>query len=201
VRELRQLPQIDDLPLQGQLKKLAEQNVTTQLGPACEAFCDGWFKTFPKMGDAYYYRAHVRQRLGNAAGARADYENAVRLGTNFPAEAQTGVAIRVAETTRHAGPAPQPEAAAPSDSIAAQVVSKGVFAAKAPAGVSEVAWRGVLQNGATRSSAGRCSRRTRKCAVTGSDAEPPWRSRGSTGRAVGIPNAIPMRPTCGRSST
>lgn len=44
------------------------------------------------MGDAYYYRAHTRRHLGDAAGAKADYEQALKLGTNFPDEARVGIA-------------------------------------------------------------------------------------------------------------
>lgn len=132
---------IDDQPYRDTLKQLAAANRKAALTPACEAFCDELVKAFPKMGDAYYYRAQVRRHLGNAAGAKADYEKAIQLGTNFPAEAQAGVARK---------PAADPAGAA---DMAAQVVSKGVFAAKKPAGVSEVAWRGCSSGAAVRTSA------------------------------------------------
>jgi len=83
---------IDDQPYKDTLMKLADASKSAKLGPPVEAFCDELVKAFPKMGDAYYYRAHVRQRLGNAAGAGADYEKAIQFGTNFPAEAQAGAA-------------------------------------------------------------------------------------------------------------
>jgi hypothetical protein len=140
---------IDDQPYHQTLAKLAEANKTATLGPACEAFCDELVKAFPKMGDAYYYRAHVRQRLGNASGARADDEQALKLGTNFPDEAQAGIANPVLASGGRvvAGAPGVPEVSRPplATDITAQVVSKGVFAAKPPPGVSDVAWRGVLQ--------------------------------------------------------
>jgi hypothetical protein len=154
---------IDDQPYRETLKKIAAANNKPALTPECEGFCDELVKAFPKMGDAYYYRAHVRQRHGNAAGAKADYEKAVQLGTNFPAEAQDAMHQEQ----------PGVEAAGPSD-LAAQVVSKGVFAAnlKKPAGVFEVAWRGVLQRRGNEDFRQKLLKAYGgKCAVTGSDAE------------------------------
>jgi len=168
---------IDDQPYRDTLRQLAEADRKNVLGPACEAFCDELVKAFPKMGDAYYYRAHVRRRLGNAAGAKADYEKALQLGTNFPAEAQAGAANPgLASPGGHAGGLPKkPGVDTPgSPGIAAQVVSKGVFAAnlKKPAGVSEAAWRGVLRRRGSEDFRQKLLKAYGgRCAVTGSDAE------------------------------
>jgi hypothetical protein len=179
---------IDDQPYKDTLRRLAEANRKAGLTPACEAFCDELVKAFPKMGDAYYYRAHVRQRLGNAAGAKEDYGKALKLGTNFPDEARAGAADPSppkASPGRQAGgasPAPatvtEPTAehafGSGGDSLAAQVVSRGLFAAnlKKPAGVPEAAWRGVLQRrGGEEFRQRMLAVYGGKCAVTGSDAE------------------------------
>lgn len=156
---------IDDQSYTETLKKLADGNAKAKLSPACEAFCGELIKAFPKMGDAYYYRGHVRHHLGDAAGAKADLEQAIKLGTNFPDEARALQA-----------PASAPKAAAPSGSgggIAAQVVAKGVFAGKAPAGVSVGAWQGVLQRrGPEEFRQTMLKAYGGKCAVSGADAEP-----------------------------
>ena len=177
---------IDDQPYKDTLKKVAGANKKPAPSPACEAFCDELVKAFPKMGDAYYYRAHVRQRLGNAAGAKADYEKAIQLGTNFPAEAQAGAADPSPPKAKPAGVTPSPHPATVTeptephafgtggDSLAAQVVSKGVFAAnlKKPAGVSEVVWRGVLQRRGNEDLRQKLLKAYGgRCAVTGSDTE------------------------------
>jgi hypothetical protein len=113
---------IDDQPYKDTLAKLADANKNAKLGPAVEAFCDELVKAFAKMGDAYYYRAHVRQRLGNATGAKADYEQAIKLGTNFPDEARAGAANPTVPASRTSKPAaatsPPPAAVDASDSIA-----------------------------------------------------------------------------------
>src|SRR5262249_26137640 len=131
---------IDDQPYKDTLKKIADANKSAKLGPPVEAFCDELVRAFPKMGDSYYHRAHVRRRIGKPTEAKADYAKAIQLGTNFPDEAQAGIANPgMATSGRQAG--------GESDAIAAQVVSKGVFAShlKKPAGVSDASWRGVLQ--------------------------------------------------------
>ena len=58
---------IDDQKYTETLAKLAAANGKTELSPACVKFCDGLVAAFPKMGDAYYYRAHTRQHLGRTA--------------------------------------------------------------------------------------------------------------------------------------
>ena len=98
-----------------------------------------------------------------------DYEQAIKLGTNFPDEARAGTA----------GPPPQAqggdkkqEPEKSTGGIAAQVVAKGVFAGKPPTGVSDVAWRGVLQRrGAEDFRQKVLSAYGSKCAVTSADAE------------------------------
>lgn len=82
---------IDDQKYTDTLKELAAANAKAKPSPACVAFCDELVKAFPKMGDAYYYRAHTKQHLGDAAGAKADYEQAIKLGTTFPDEANAGM--------------------------------------------------------------------------------------------------------------
>lgn len=152
---------IDDQPYRATLRQLAEVHKGATLSAECEAFCDELVKAFPKMGDAYYYRAHVRQHLGNAAGAKADYEQALKLATNFADEARS----------RLSGVGNQESGKAKSD-IAAQVVAKGVFAAKPPAGVSDAAWRGVLQRRGSEEFRQKVLKAYGgRCAVTGSDAE------------------------------
>lgn len=160
---------IDDLPYHATLRQLAGKYRLDEVNAGCEKFCDELIKLLPKNGDAYYYRGTVRQRLGKAGAARDDFDKAVQLGTNFPAEAQ---AAREAPAAR--GQAPAKPAA--KDRIGEQIVSKGVFAqqvaAKKPAGVSDVAWRGVLQR------RGQEELRQKllhayggRCAVTGYDGE------------------------------
>lgn len=153
---------IDDQPYTETLKQLADSGAKGKLSPACEAFCGQLIAAFPKMGDAYYYRGHVRHHLGDAAGAKADLEQAVKLGTNFPDEARALLA-----------PASAPKAATASGGgIAAQVVSKGVFAGKAPAGVSVGAWQGVLQRRGPEEFRQKVLKAYGgKCAVSGADAE------------------------------
>lgn len=152
---------IDDQPYRETLRQLADADKKSKLSATCEAFCDELVQAFPKMGDAYYYRGHVRQHLGNAAAAKADYEQALKLGTNFPDEARSQASgVRSQKTEK------------PKTDIAAQVVSKGVFASKAPAGVSDAAWRGVLQRRGSEEFRQKVLKAYGgKCAVTGSDAE------------------------------
>jgi hypothetical protein len=151
---------IDDQPYTGTLKQLA--GAKAKLSAACEKFCDELVAAFPKMGDAYYYRAHTRQHLGNAAGAKADYEQAIKLGTNFLAEANTFLA---------SGGRQSPDASTPANSIAAQVVARGVAVAK-PAGVSAGAWQGVLsRRGPEEFRQKMLAAYGGKCAVSGADAE------------------------------
>jgi hypothetical protein len=159
---------IDDQKYTETLKQLAQANAKARLAPACEKFCDELVKAFPKMGDAYYYRAHTRQHLGNAAAAKADYEQAIKLGTNFLTEAQAFVAS--------GGQGQKSEVRSQKSdtvgSLASQVVARGVFAGKAPAGVSVAAWQGVLQRRGSED-----FRQTMlkayggKCAVSGADAD------------------------------
>ncbi len=144
---------IDDQPFRETLRALAAAGRTGAVDAACEAFCDRLVKAFPKMGDAYYYRATVRRDLGNAAGATADFEQAVKLGTNFPNEARagaTGAPPASPPPAVAAPPAAAPAAtpsASPGGGMAAQVLAKGVFAAslKKPAGVADAAWAAVVQ--------------------------------------------------------
>lgn len=151
---------IDDQKYTATLKQLAEASTGAKLSHSCVAFCDELIKAFPKMGDAHYYRGHTKHHLGDPTGAKPDLEQALKLGTNFPDET---TALLTAGT--------QP-ATTGSANIAAQVVSKGVFAAKPPAGVSEVAWRGVLQRrGAEDFRQKVLAAYGGKCAVSGADAE------------------------------
>ena len=155
---------IDDQAYTSTLKQLADANAQAPLSPACEAFCGELIAAFPKMGDAYYYRGHVRQHLGNAAGAKADFEQALKLGTNFPNE--TRAAIAAGEK-----PAGSSAPAAQTD-IAAQVVARGVFSGSVPAGVPIGVWQGVLQRRGPEELRQRLLKAYGgKCAVSGTDAE------------------------------
>ncbi len=158
---------IDDQKYTDTLKQLADANAKAKLSPACEAFCDELIKVFPKMGDSYYYRGHTRHHLGKTADAKADFEQAIKLGTNFPDEARAAVANAPLATASDSG------ATAPSaGSIASQVVSKGVFAGKAPAGVSVGVWQGVLlRRGAEDLRQKLLTAYGGKCALSGTDAE------------------------------
>jgi hypothetical protein len=150
---------IDDQKYTETLKKLADENTKAKLTPACEAFCAELIAAFPKMGDAYYYRGHVRQHLGKAAEAKSDFEQAIKLGTNFPDEARAAITGNT------------PAAPSVGGGIASQVVSKGVFAGKAPAGVSVGVWQGVLQRrGAEDLRQKLMTAYGGKCAVSGADA-------------------------------
>jgi hypothetical protein len=153
---------IDDQKYTETLKELADKNAKAKLSPACEAFCGELIQAFPKMGDAYYYRGHVRHHLGDAAGAKADLEQALKLGTNFPDEAR---ALQ--------SPGSAPKSASGGGGIASQVVAKGVFAGgKAPVGVSVGAWQGVLQRrGLEEFRQKMLKAYAGKCAVSGADAE------------------------------
>lgn len=162
---------IDDQKYTETLKKLADANAKAKLSPACEAFCSQLIAAFPKMGDAYYYRGHVRLHLGNATDAKADFEQAIKLGTNFIAEAKAAVANPSPPTPASGGSKP-PESSPASNSIASQVVARGVFAGKAPAGVSVGVWQGVLQRrGAEDLRQKLLAAYGGKCAVCGADAE------------------------------
>jgi hypothetical protein len=154
---------IDDQKYTETLKQLADANAKAKLSPACEKFCDELVAAFPKMGDAYFYRAHVRQHLDNTTGAKTDYEQAIKLGTNFVAEAKSFLA---------SGGRQPPESQGQSTSIASQVVAKGVFAGKAPAGVSVGVWQGVLQRRGPEDLRQKLlAAYAGKCAVSGADAE------------------------------
>jgi hypothetical protein len=154
---------IDDQPYKDTLKKLADADAKSKLSPKCEAFCGDLIAAFPKMGDAYYYRGHVRQHLGNAAGAKVDYEQALKLGTTFPDEATAGLRQETGD---------RGQGTAKTASLAAQVVSKGAAAVKAPPGVSDIAWRGVLlRRGGEEFRQKVIAAYGGRCAVTGSDAE------------------------------
>jgi hypothetical protein len=162
---------IDDQKYTETLKQLASANPKAKLSPACEAFCAELIAAFPKMGDAYYYRAHVRHHLGNAAGAKADLELAIKLGTNFPDEARA-LAAHPGHAAGSAASTPPAQPGTAGGNIASQVVAKGVFAGKAPAGVSVGAWQGVLQRrGPEEFRQKMLKAYAGKCAVSGADAE------------------------------
>jgi hypothetical protein len=159
---------IDDQPYRNTLRKLADKHRLADVTPACEGFCSELIKLLPGNGDAHYYRGLVRKQLGNADGAKEDLTKAVQLGTNFPNEAQAALAPPPAKT----GKAAKKPAAG---SIAAQVVSRGLYAqqgAKKPAGVSDTAWRSVLQRRGPEEFRQKLLKAYGgRCAVTGYDGE------------------------------
>lgn len=159
---------IDDQKYTETLKKLADGNAKTKLSPACEKFCDELIKAFPKMGDAYYYRGHTRKHLGDTAGAKADFEQAIKLGTNFPDEAK----VQEPGSGKQAAGGKSEAGKAAGGSLASSVVAKGVFAAKPPGGVSVGAWQGILQRrGPEELRQKLLAAYGGKCAVSGADAE------------------------------
>jgi hypothetical protein len=159
---------IDDLPYRDALRKLADKYHLSEVNKACEDFCGELIGLLPKNGDAYYYRGTVRLRLGKAGPAKEDFTRALELGTNFPQEAQAALE----------GPAAPAGAGAKAagERLAGQIVARGLFAqqgVKKPAGVSEVAWRAVLQRRGPEEFRQKLLRAYGgRCAVSGSDGEP-----------------------------
>jgi hypothetical protein len=157
---------IDDQPYKDTLRALADRFHLADVNGACETFCTELINALPKNGDACYYRATVRQRLKNPAGAREDFARAIELGTNFPQEAEAG---------RQSPAAPAAGKAGGRERVAEQIVARGVFATQArkPAGVAEGVWRAVLQRrGQEEFRQQLLKAYDGRCAVTGSDGEP-----------------------------
>jgi hypothetical protein len=185
---------IDDLPYHATLRKVAERYRKPEVDAACEKFCDELIKLLPKNGDAFYYRGTVRQKLGKAAGAKGDFEEALRLGTNFTQQANAALA----------GPA-APAALAPSrpaaaEQMASQIVAKGVFATQAgkkPAGVPDAVFRAVvLRRGQEELRQKLLAAYGGKCAITGADAEAALEVALLTGDGTGpleVGNALLLR--------
>src|SRR5262249_49685929 len=110
-----------------------------------------------------------RHHLGNAAGAKTDFEQAIKLGTNFVAETNT---LLAGGAQKQESGARKQESGKTASSIASQVVAKGVFAGKAPAGVSVGVWQGVLQRRGSEDLRQKLlAAYGGKCAVSGADAE------------------------------
>ncbi len=110
--------QIDDLPYHKTLGEVAAKFRKAKPDAACEAFCDELVRQLPKVGDSYYYRATVRQRLGKAEAAKEDFRKAIEVGTNFRPEAEAALA---------ADRGVKPPGSPGKDSLAAQITAKGRF--------------------------------------------------------------------------
>jgi tetratricopeptide (TPR) repeat protein len=189
---------IDDLPYRQTLRKIADKFHLPEVNAECEAFCDGLIQVLPKNGDAFYYRGTIRRRLGKLDAAREDFKKAVQLGTNFPQEAQAG--MEATSASEAAGPASPAAGKAGKERLAGQVVSRGLFSqetAKKPAGVSDVAWRSVLQRRGQESFRQKLLQAYGgRCAVTGCDGEATLEAALIAGDGTGpeeVSNALLLR--------
>jgi hypothetical protein len=159
---------IDDLPYHKTLKQIAEKFRGAKPGKEAEAFCDELVKLLPKDGDALFYRATLRQRLGKADAAKEDFKQAIAIGTNVRPEAEAALK------------ATAPTAAAPAkDSLASQIVAKGRFSKGGKAAVrtdgrpfdmSEAEWDTILRRrGPEELRARLLAAYGGRCAITGFD--------------------------------
>ncbi len=80
---------IDHLPYTHTLEELARGHHQATIDEAVGRFCDDLVEAFPASGDARYARAFVRRQLGRHAAAVADFDEALRLGTEFASEAES----------------------------------------------------------------------------------------------------------------
>lgn len=79
---------IDHLPYAATLEDLAQRYRHAGRKEPLLRFCDDLVAALPESGDAYYARGFVRHQAGMKAEAAADFREAVRLGTEFTAEAE-----------------------------------------------------------------------------------------------------------------
>jgi hypothetical protein len=79
---------IDHLPYAATLEDLARRHQQKRPDPEVERFCDDLVAALPRSGDARYARGFVRRQLGRHAEAVADFDEALRLRTEFAAEAE-----------------------------------------------------------------------------------------------------------------
>jgi hypothetical protein len=87
---------IDGLPYAATLERLAEDSSGGPLDDGAEAFCSMLVKWRPSSGDPYYFRGFVRSERGRHAEAALDFCEALRLGTEFAAQAAAGHALALA---------------------------------------------------------------------------------------------------------
>jgi hypothetical protein len=80
---------IDGLPYRSTLIDLADRHRAERITPELDRFCTKIVEHMPGSGDAWYFRGFVRSRLGRREEALADLTEAVRLGTEFLAEAES----------------------------------------------------------------------------------------------------------------
>lgn len=98
---------IDHLPYATTLADLARRHRHAQLGDEVARFCDDLVAALPDNGDARYARGFVRRHVGLRAEAAADFEDALRLGTEFATEAAALRGMAAAGVTVHSTPTPQ----------------------------------------------------------------------------------------------
>jgi hypothetical protein len=85
--------QVDRLPYAKALAALAEAARGRPLDEA-EAFCSHLVRWRPTSGDPYYFRGFVRATRGLHAEAADDFRDALRLGTEFAAQAEAALATQ-----------------------------------------------------------------------------------------------------------
>ena len=79
---------IDTSPFLATLQQLAERHHRTTFDAEVVRFCDDLVALLPSSGDVRFARGFVHQRMGANALALADCVAALRLGTEFVAEAE-----------------------------------------------------------------------------------------------------------------
>lgn len=84
--------QVDQHPYAAALARLAEQWRGLPLVDEAEAFCTSLVRWRPESGDPYYFRGFVRAGRGLLAEAASDFREALRLGTEFAAQATASLA-------------------------------------------------------------------------------------------------------------
>lgn len=86
---------IDASPYLPTLEALARRYQRTTFDDEVVRFCDDLVASMPSSGDVRFARGFVHQRMGTNALAQADCAEALRLGTEFAAEAEAiGEGIR-----------------------------------------------------------------------------------------------------------
>jgi hypothetical protein len=172
---------IDDIGYLKVLRKLADEYHLGKVNADCETFCTELIGLLPGDGDAFYYRATVRQQLGKADAAKEDFRRALELKTSFRQEAEA--ALGAAAGKEKAG----------AKKSAAEPPARAALGKK-PGGVPEAVWRAVqerrgeedLRQKLLRAYGGRC-------AITGADAEPALEAALIAGKGGEVTNGLLLR--------